>query len=412
MTKAKLNCRVCAKKTFPIIDYGPMPIANNFVKLPGEDNYRFRLTTSFCESCALFQIDEQPSVELMFHDHYPFFSGLSSIMKKHFGEMVEMHLGASKKDPSSLFVVEIGSNDGTLLDFVRALGIRHLGIDPSSNVVAKALEKGISAQVGFFGETLAKSVSVQHGKADYILAANVICHIPDMNDFGRGISSLLADDGQFIFEEPYIGSMIEKTSYDQVYDEHVYIFGAMSVRNVFARVGLELIDAIPQSTHGGSMRYVLMHKGVSEMSKRAQAIIAKEEEDGLNLVSTYSKFAAECELRRIELKSMLENLKHKEYTVAGYAATSKSTTILNYCGIGSELVSYISDSTPEKQGKFTPGTNIPIVSPEKMRANPPDYLILFAWNHEVEILAKEHELTTSGVKWIRFVPRVEILDLS
>lgn len=406
-----MNCRVCGRESFPIIDFGPMPIANNFADSPTKDAYRFRLSASFCESCSLLQIDEQPQPDLMFHDHYPFFTGLSTSMRAHFGEMVELHLGESKKDPASLFVVEIGCNDGTLLDFVRARGVRHLGIDPSSNVVEKAREKGISAEVGFFGEDLATKVSLRGSKADYIFAANVICHIPDMNDFGKGISSLLAQDGQFIFEEPYVGSMVENTSYDQIYDEHVFIFGAISVRNIFSRVGLELVDTIPQSTHGGSMRYVLMHKGKSDVSARAKAIIAKEEEEGLDQVSTYMKFAKQCEARRTEFKSLLVSLKRQGSTVAGYAATSKSTTVLNYCEIGPDLISYISDSTPEKQGQLTPGTYIPIKSPEEMHASPPDYLILFAWNHEMEILRKEHELTKSGVKWIRFVPRVEILDL-
>ena len=407
-----MSCRVCGEESLPIIDFGPMPIANNFTDSPTKDTYRFRLAASFCELCSLLQIDEQPQPGLMFHDHYPFFTGLSSSMSAHFGEMVELHLGNSKKDPASLFVVEIGCNDGTLLDFVRGRGVRHLGIDPSSNVVEKAHEKGISAEVGFFGKDFAAKLFLRESKADYIFAANVICHIPDMNDFGQGISLLLSQDGQFIFEEPYVGSMIENTSYDQIYDEHVFIFGAISVQNIFARVGLELVDVIPQSTHGGSMRYVLMHTGKGEVSTRAKAIIAKEKEEGLDKVSTYTNFAKQCEVRRTEFKSLLETLKRQGSTVAGYAATSKSTTVLNYCEIGPDLISYVSDSTPEKQGRLTPGSYIPIKSPEEMHASPPDYLILFAWNHEAEILRKEHELTKSGMRWIRFVPRVEILDLS
>ena len=408
---ARVNCRVCGVESNPVIDFGLMPIANNFLPNPKEDNYRFRLSTSFCHDCNLFQIDEQPKLELMFHDHYPFFTGLSAGMRIHFGELVDLHVGSSPKIPDSLFVVEIGCNDGTLLDFVRNRGVRHLGIDPSANVVAKAREKGISAEVGFFGEALAGEISKREGKADFIFAANVICHIPDMNDFGRGIRTLLNEDGQFIFEEPYVGSMIKNTSYDQIYDEHVYIFGVLSVQSIFARAGLELVDAIPQSTHGGSMRYVLMHKGQTPISQRALDILQKEKEEGLNQLSTYLEFAHTCELRRVEFKNLLEKLKAQGAVVAGYAATSKSTTVLNYCEIGLDLISYISDSTPEKQGRFTPGTYIPIKSPDEMRRNPPDYLILFAWNHEAEILKKEAALTSTGVKWIRFVPRVEILDL-
>jgi len=345
----------------------------------------------------------------MFHDHYPFFTGLSTAMKSHFGQLVNDHLNDPGKSFSELFVVEIGSNDGTLLEFVKSKGIRHLGIDPSSNVVERAREKGVSAEIGFFGEALAADVVSRHGQADCIFAANVICHIPDIIDFGKGIDKLLATNGRFVFEEPYVGSMIEKTSYDQIYDEHVYIFGATSVRNIFSRVGLELIDAIPQKTHGGSMRYVLMHQGVGQTSTRLQEILVLEKEQGLDQLSTYLDFAKRCEERRFQLKSLLEDLKRKGLTVAGYAATSKSTTVLNYCGIGPELIEYISDSTLEKQNRFTPGSHIPVKSPEEMRENPPDYLVLFAWNHEKEILEKEKELTDRGVKWIRFVPQVEIL---
>lgn len=405
-----LNCRICGEVSKAIVNFGTMPIANDFLLDFRDDTFRFTLSTSFCVSCSLFQIDEQPRPELMFHDHYPFFTGLSASMKLHFGKFVDYHLSEANKDFNDLFIVEIGSNDGTLLEFVKSKGVRHLGIDPSSNVVAKAQEKGVSVEVGFFGENLANDIIKRQGRADYIFAANVICHIPNLIDFGNGIKDLLANDGQFIFEEPYIGNMIENTSYDQIYDEHVYIFGAISVRSIFSRLGLELVDAIPQKTHGGSMRYVLMHAGVKKVSTRLEEILSKEKNQGLDQVSTYLEFAQRCEERRDQFKSLLEKLKREGSLVAGYAATSKSTTVLNYCGIGPDLISYISDSTIEKQGRYTPGSHIPVKPPEEIRKNPPDYLVLFAWNHEEEILKKENELTRAGVKWIRFVPKVEILE--
>jgi methylation protein EvaC len=332
-------------------------------------------------------------------------------MKIHFGQLVANYLDNSQKDSRDIFVTEIGSNDGTLLEFVKNRNIRHLGIDPSPNVVASSVEKGVSAEVGFFGKEFGKSVLNRHGKADFIFAANVICHIPDILDFANGIYELLADDGQFIFEEPYIGSMLSKASYDQIYDEHVYIFGALSVQSIFSRVGLKLVDAIPQSTHGGSMRYVIAHESQMKISKGAQEILQNELDSGFDAIDVYLDFASTCNARRIELKELLQNLKSQGAKIAGYAATSKSTTVLNYCSIGSDLIHFISDSTPEKQGKFTPGSHIPIISQEEMRLSPPDYLVLFAWNHEKEILAKEAALTKQGVKWIRFVPNVEILDL-
>jgi methylation protein EvaC len=347
----------------------------------------------------------------MFHENYPFFTGLSLSMKEHFGEMVEDYLGKPSSPTENTFVAEIGSNDGTLLEFVKSKNIRHLGIDPSPNVVAASIAKGVSAEVGFFGQDLAKDLAKRHGKADYIFAANVICHIPDMIDFAKGISEFLAADGKFIFEEPYVGSMLEKTSYDQIYDEHVYIFGALSVRSIFQRVGLELVDAIPQVTHGGSMRYVIRHKEKVTHSKNLGIIIQSELQNGFDKSETYLEFARNCEKRKQELKQLLTELKSKGSRVLGYAATSKSTTVLNFCEIDSNLIEAISDSTPEKQGRYTPGSHIPVISQEEMRNNPPDYLVLFAWNHEKEILAKERALTNQGVKWIRFVPRIEILDL-
>lgn len=405
-----LDCRVCGADSVPIINFGSMPLANDFIANINTDVYRFTLSTSFCPACCLFQIDEQPKPDEMFHDHYPFFTGLSTSMKKHFGELVDEHLSGSPKPKEDLFVVEIGSNDGTLLEFVKQREIRHLGIDPSSNVVKKAQEKGVTSQVGFFGEKLAAEVAARDGLADFIFAANVICHIPDMIDFGSGIAKLLNIGGQFIFEEPYVGSMIANTSYDQIYDEHVFIFGATSVRSIFRRAGLELVDAIPQETHGGSMRYVLMRSGDGKVSSRARDILAQEKALGLDLAETYLEFAKRCEERRVEFKTLLQDLKAQGARVAGYAATSKSTTVLNYCGIGPDLIEFISDSTPEKQARFTPGSHIPVRSPDYLHGNPPGYLVLFAWNHEKEILSKELELTNSGVKWIRFVPRVEILN--
>jgi methylation protein EvaC len=406
-----LKCRVCAGLTEPVIDFGDMPIANSFLSNPDDNIYRFRMTTSFCSTCTLFQLDNQPKPELMFHDQYPFFTGLSNSMKLHFGELVASYLDNPQKKTEDLFVTEIGSNDGTLLEFVKKRNIRHLGIDPSPNVVASSLKKGVSAEVGFFGKEFSNGVKNRHGKADVIFAANVICHIPNIIDFAEGIRELLDQDGQFVFEEPYVGSMLSKTSYDQIYDEHVFIFGALSVQNIFRRVGLQLVDAIPQNTHGGSMRYVIMHKNQRDVSEGARRILQDEIDAGLENIKIYLDFAARCESRRTEFREMLTMLKSQGAKVAGYAATSKSTTVLNYCSIGSDLIQYISDSTLEKQGKFTPGTYIPVISQEEMRLNPPEYLVLFAWNHEKEILAKEVALAKHGVKWIRFVPSIEILDI-
>jgi methylation protein EvaC len=404
-----MNCRACDQECNEVIDFGLMPIANNFVEKKEDDKYRFSLKACFCQGCALFQLSEQPDPNLMFHEHYPFFTGLSLRMKTHFSEMIERHLNQIPKATEKLFVVEIGSNDGTLLSFVKKKNVRHLGIDPSSNVVKSSWNQGISAEIGFFSEAFAKDVSKRHGKADLIIAANVVCHIANINDFAKGIKELLARGGQFIFEEPYIGNMIEQTSYDQIYDEHVFIFGALSVQKIFSKAGLELVTALPQNTHGGSMRYVLMHSDEAQSDNRLEKILKYELEMGLDKLAVYKDFAKRCNERKAEFKNLLQKLNAEGATVAGYAATSKSTTVLNYCNIDSTLIQFISDSTPEKIGRFTPGSYIPIISHEVMRDNPPDYLVLFAWNHEKEIFAKELDLGQNKIRWVRIVPRIEVI---
>ena len=202
--------------------------------------------------------------------------------------------------------------------------------------------------------------------------------------------------------------MLEKTSYDQIYDEHVFLFSAISVRNAFAPHGFELIDCIPQPTHGGSMRYVLARTGARPVSPSVAAQIGNEERQGIGKPQTYVDFASACEKSRADLVALLKELKAKGKKVAGYAATSKSTTILNFCKIGPDSIAYISDTTPEKQGKVSPGMHIPIVAYEEFVARAPDYAVLFAWNHRIEVMAKEKDYMARGGKWIRFVPDVAV----
>ena len=401
-------CRVCSEPTTPIVDFGSMPIANNFVKDILEDRYRFNLAAEYCKTCFLLQLSEQPDPNLMFHDHYTFFTGLSTYMAKHFREMALSNLPDSYSE--EFMVSEIGCNDGTLLSTIAQLGIRHVGIDPSLNVVKQARTKGITAEVAFFSEQIAEEIVKKYSEADLILAANVICHIPNLNDFARGIKLFLKQNGKFVFEEPYIGSMIEKISYDQLYDEHVYIFGALSVQSIFKRHGLTLVACEPQITHGGSMRYTIMHDEDAVVSESVAKILENERHIGLDDLGTYTQFGRNCESRRSELVKLLKDLKSEGKKIAGYAATSKSTTVLNYCNLDSSLINYISDSTLEKVGTFAPGSHIPIVSHEDMREDKPDYLIMFAWNHEKEIIEKESGLLDPRIKWIRFVPRVEVVN--
>jgi methylation protein EvaC len=295
-----------------------------------------------------------------------------------------------------------------MLRHFAGVGIRHLGIEPSGNVAAKAREAGVDTISVFFGPDTAAEIAAQRGKADAILAANVMCHIPDLNGVARGAAALLKPSGVLIFEDPYLGDVLEKTSYDQIYDEHVFLFSAMSVRNAFAPHGFELIDCIPQPTHGGSMRYVLARHGARAVSASVAERIRWEEERGLEKSETFAAFARACETSRQNLIALLQDLKAKGKKVAGYAATSKSATILNYCKIGPDLIAFISDTTPLKQGKLSPGMHIPVLPYSEFVSSAPDYSVLFAWNHRKEIMANETDYMARGGRWIRFVPDVAV----
>jgi methylation protein EvaC len=356
----------------------------------------------------MVQIVDQPDREQMFNENYALFSGTSKFMTRHFKEFAQhvMDDYIKSKDP---FVVEIGSNDGIMLQNFAAKGIRHLGIEPSANVAKVAMDKGINTVNQFFDEELARKIVKENGQADAFIAANVMCHIPYMHSVVEGIRILLKPDGIVMFEDPYMGDVLEKTSYDQIYDEHVFLFSVRSINYLFNQHGMEVVDVEPQETHGGSMRYVIAHKGAKKVSSNVPAQLEKEKKLGLDKAATYQRFKENCEKSKAELVGLLKDLKAQGKKVAGYAATSKSTTVINYCGITPDLISYISDTTPIKQGKFSPGAHIPVKPYEDFVKDYPDYAVLFAWNHSKEIMAKEQKYMQSGGKWISFVPKVQVL---
>jgi len=386
------------------MSFGRMPIANGFL-LPEQydDEYFFELKPAFCEKCYAFQIEEQPDPEMMFHDHYAFFSRTSAFMQRHFKAYADWVYDNHLKG-DDLFVVEMGSNDGIMLENFARRGVRHLGVEPSANVAEEARKHGVETLVRFFGSETAEEIVAGYGQADALLAANVMCHIPDLNGIAKGADILLKKDGVLIFEDPYLGAMIEKVSYDQIYDEHVFIFSALSVGNIFGRHGFELIDVLPQETHGGSMRYVLARKGERTVSTTVSEIVAAERAQGLHLPETYEQFRKDCEASKERLIRLLTAEKTAGRRVVGYGATSKSTTILNYCGIGPDLIEFISDTTPIKQGKFSPGMHIPVKPYEAFKENYPDTALLLAWNHMKEIMEKEEEFSSQGGKWISPIP--------
>lgn len=406
-----MKCKFCAGRCSLVNDFGDMPIANGFARLEMLDSYRFRLRTFFCEECKLFQLSEQPSPERMFNKNYPFFTGQSKKMTEHFEDLARNKILPLVKNKQNPFVVEIGSNDGTLLENLKSHKIRHLGVDPSESVNLRAKSRGVSYFQSFFNLQSSVDIVKKYGQADVIVAANVICHVSDLEDLFKGVSNLLHSDGVFIFEEPYLGDVIEKVSFDQIYDEHYYIFSVMSILNICKKMGLSLYNVERLDTHGGSMRFFIS----KDLSKLVESNVQKEYEReltlGLDKFETFSYFEKKCVKKRDAIVSLLEDLNSKDFTVAGYGATSKSTTILNFCNLSKHEIQYICDSTPQKVGCVTPGSNIPVVSTEFMRQNPPDYLILFAWNHEAEIFSKENRHLSKEVKWIKFIPNLEVIQI-
>ena len=236
-----------------------------------------------------------------------------------------------------------------------------------------------------------------------------MCHIPYLHSVAAGVATLLRPDGVLVFEDPYMGDIVEKTSFDQIYDEHVFYFSVSSVSSLFERHGLEVVDVMAQEVHGGSMRYTVARKGALDVSEAVVRQRAKEAELGLDRPEVYARLSRNIERSREELIGLLREMKDRDKRVVGYGATSKSTTVTNYCGITPDMVEFISDTTPIKQGKMSPGAHIRVRPYEEFEADYPDYALLFAWNHAKEIMGKEQRFQESGGKWIVFVPSVQVL---
>jgi len=404
------ECHICQAGYAPFISFGRMPIANGFLTPDRFDKeYFFELKVGFCSNCNMVQLIEQPIREMMFHEGYPFFSGTSAAMAIHFQEFADHVMVDYLKDALNPFVVEIGSNDGIMLKHFAQKGMRHLGIEPSANVAKVAMDKGINTIVEFFDKSLAEKIVIEHGHADAYVAANVMCHIPYINSIVEGIKVLLKPNGIVMFEEPYLGNVIQQTTYDQIYDEHTFLFSVHSIQYLFSQFDMEVVDVEPQKTHGGSMRYVIAHKGAKPAQGNVHKQLEFERELGLTDSATFGRFRQNCEKSRSDLMELLNDIRSQGKSIAGYAATSKSTTIINYCGITTDHLDCIYDTTPIKQGKFSPGAHIPVVDHVNFKDNYPDYALLFGYNHEKEIMAKEQEFMNQGGKWITYVPEVKVI---
>lgn len=403
------ECLICTSETTTFLDFGDMPIANGFLTPDQFQDEPFApLRVAFCPECTMVQLTDLIEPAKMFHQNYAFFSSTSRKMTDHFATFAS-DIDARWLQGDDPFVVEIGSNDGIMLQNFAKKGTKHLGVEPSGNVAEAARAKGIDTISVFFGANSARAIRKDHGPANAILGANVMCHIPDLHSVLEGVDELLKPHGVLVFEDPYLGDIIEKTSYDQIYDEHAYYFCIGSLTPLLARHGFEIIRAEPQNVHGGSMRYTIGRTREHTADPSVAELREKEAQLGLGEAATYDRFRQAVEDSRDKLVAKLRALRDDGVRVVGYGATSKSTTVLNYCGIGPDLVDAISDTTPIKQGKFSPGMHIPIIPYTSFAEDPPAVALLFAWNHEREIVENEKGWLASGGRFLVYVPDVGYL---
>lgn len=395
-----MKCKINNKTLKPFMTFGLMPLANAFLEKKNfKDEYFYNLEVGFSEELSLFQLNDYPSPKKMFNKNYPFFTGSSEFMKIHFKNYFDWIKNNYLKFKSN--IIEIGSNDGTFLLNFKNQGHNCIGFEPSTNVADQAKKKDLNIINDFF--CLKNVTALKKKNTDIICAANVICHIPDIIDVIKSVDFLLKDDGLFIFEEPYLGAMFNKVSYDQIYDEHIYMFSVSSIKKIFNSYDFELVDVLPQITHGGSMRYVISRKKKILINDSVNIILQKEKDNNIDNISSCFAFKQNCETSKKNILKILNKYKDQKKSVCGYAATSKSTTILNYCNIGSNIIDCIYDTTDEKIGKYSPGMHIPIKPMEDFKFDKPDIAYLFAWNHKDEIFKKEKYFSKRGGVWISHV---------
>ncbi|MFJ8229491.1 methyltransferase domain-containing protein [Streptomyces sp. NPDC094448] len=404
-----LSCRICRGRLHEFMDFGRQPLSSGLLdpEYLG-DEFFFRLAVGVCGDCAMVQLTEEVPRHLMFNSHYPYLSSGSSVMRRHF-EATARHFLETELGGKDAFLVELGCNDGVMLRTVAEAGVRHLGVEPSQSVADLAHRQGIRVITEFFQESTAADIRKTEGHAQVIYAANTICHIPYLDSIFKGVEALLAPDGVFVFEDPYLADIVDLGAFDQIYDEHYYFFSVSSVSAMAERFGFELVDAERLPVHGGEVRYTIARAGRRTPAPAVAELLSQERERGLSEPANLQGFVGRVERARDELVALLRTLRAEGRTVVGYGATAKSATVANYCGIGPDLVSFISDTTPNKQGRLTPGSHIPVRSREEFENPFPDYAVLFAWNHAEEIIAKEQQFRESGGKWILYVPDVRVV---
>jgi hypothetical protein len=404
----ELACRSCGSRELrPILSLGRTPLANRLIEESQLDQPEptYALDLVLCPACSLVQITETVPPEQLFSE-YAYFSSYSDTMLAHAGELSRQLIGERQLTADSL-VVEIASNDGYLLQYYLRAGIPVLGIEPASNIARVATnERGIPTLNQFFTRELGEQLARQNRRADVLHAHNVLAHVADLNGTVAGMHALLSPLGIAVIEAPYIKPLLEGAEFDTIYHEHLCYFSLMALDRLFARNGLTIVDVERLPIHGGSLRIFAARSGVQ--SSRVRNLLAEEQAWGVDQIAAYQQFGQRVERLKSDLLALLHNVKQSGKRIAVYGASAKGSTLLNYYGIGRDLIDFVVDRSPVKQGRFTPGTHLRIHSPDKLAEEQPDYCLLLSWNLADEILHQQTKFRQAGGKFIIPIPELKV----
>ena len=408
---AEEACRSCgAHRLHEVLSLGATPLANALLRADDltRPERKIPLTLCLCEACSLVQLRETVDPAVMFSD-YLYFSSFSDTMLAHAKAIVERTIEAERLHGESL-VVEIASNDGYLLQYYQRKGIPVLGIEPAANIAEVAVrERGIPTRVDFFSADLAASLRAEGLRAAVVHANNVFAHVPDTNGFMRGLATILADDGVAIVEAPYVRTMLDQREFDTIYHEHVFYFSLTAVDRLARRHGMVVADVEELGIHGGSLRFFLRQAKAAGPSARVQALLEKEQRWGVDDRATYDAFGDDVKALRESLRTLLTDLKARGGRLAAYGASAKGSTLLNFFGIGRDLLDFVVDRSTVKQGRYTPGTHLLIRPVDALSQERPDYVLLLTWNFRDEILGQQESYRRAGGKFIIPIPEPTVV---
>jgi 2-polyprenyl-3-methyl-5-hydroxy-6-metoxy-1,4-benzoquinol methylase len=408
-----MNCRFCKKAlTTKFVDLINCPPSNSFLSAEelNEPECYYPLTIYVCDECHLVQIDEYKKAREIFNNDYVYFSSYSKSWVEHARRYAVNMVDRFHFDENSL-VVEIASNDGYLLQHFKNKGIPVLGIEPTRNTANVAIMKGIPTITEYFTTEFALKLNQRRQKADLLVGNNVLAHVPDIDDFVQGLKTALHHDGVITMEFPHLLRLVEDCQFDTIYHEHFSYLSFTTVKKIFEAHGLEMFDVEEQPTHGGSLRIFAKHSDDSSksISTRVQNMLDKESRAGITMLAYYQNFQERVNAIKYKFLEFLVEKKNEGKAVAGYGAAAKGNTFLNYAGIkGDDLIQYVVDAAPSKQGKFLPGSHIPVCSEQKIRETRPDYIVIFPWNLKEEIMEQLSYVSEWNCEFVVFVPETQI----